>query len=227
MFETLLASARRRDRRPVPVMAAAGLHLLLLGTALTKAHPAPVRPPIVPDTTVFFLPVTIPASSAAGQPPIIPAAPAIPSIETAPLVTLPGLPAIDPGQQFAPPGPGSTPAVGVFGTPGQPSSVHPISSLVPRPEIDEAASVLLAGRLRYPPALEAAGLAGRVELEFVVDTVGRVEPGSLTVLSSSAPEFEGAARAAVLDTRFHPARARGHAVRQLVRQSIVFKVRGQ
>ena len=44
MFETLLASAARRDRRAGAGHAAVGLHLLLLGTALTTARPAPVRP---------------------------------------------------------------------------------------------------------------------------------------------------------------------------------------
>ena len=157
--------------------------------------------------------------------PVIPAAPAALAIEPAPAVGLPGLPATDPGVPLALPGPGGLPATGVAGTPSQSVTIQSISSLAPIGEVAEAATVLRPGRLRYPPALEAAGLAGKVELEFVVDTTGRVEVSSLAVRSASAPEFEEAARAAVLDTRFRPARAQGHAVRQLVRQSLVFKLR--
>ena len=77
--------------------------------------------------------------------------------------------------------------------------------------------------LRYPPALAQAGITGRVELEYVVDTLGRAEPGSLHALTSTRPEFEAAARAAVLGSRYRPARLHGHAVRQLVRQILSFR----
>jgi len=221
MFETLLASAVRFDRRPIPVMAAAGVHLLLLGTALTNSHLDPIRIPIVPDTAVFFLP---PTSPVIGQTPATPAAPGALTIEAAPAIDPPGLLASDPGVAVVLPGPVGVPATGVAGIPLHSPSFHAISALISGAEVEEAASVLTPGRLRYPPALEAAGLAGRVELAFVVDTTGRVEPGSFVVLAATDPEFEAAARAAVLDTRFRPARAHGMPVRQLVRQSLVFKV---
>jgi TonB family protein len=223
MFETLLASGARHEHRPMPAMAAAGLHLVLLGTALTNS----VHVPAVPDTAVFFLPPAAPPSPQAGQTPAIPAPPAALAIKSAPGVGLPGLLAADPGVPLALPGPGGLPGTGIPGTTTPAVTVQSMLSLIPSDEVEEPATVLTAGRLRYPPALEAAGLAGRVELEFVVDTTGRVEARSLTVLSTTAPEFVEAARAAVLDTRFSPARANGHSVRQLVRQPLVFKVPGR
>ena len=226
MFETLLASAARHERRPMPAMAAAGLHLVLLGTALTNSHPASVHVPAVADTAVFFLPPAAPLSPQAAQTLAIPAAPAALAIQSAPGVGLPGLGAADPGVPLALPGPGGLPGTGIPGTTTPSVTVQSMLSLIPSDEVEEPATVLTAGRLRYPPALEAAGLAGRVELEFVVDTTGRVEARSLTVLSTTAPEFVEAAGAAVLDTRFNPARAHGHDVRQLVRQSIVFRIPG-
>jgi TonB family protein len=75
----------------------------------------------------------------------------------------------------------------------------------------------------YPPALAQADVEGRVELEFVVDTSGRVERGSLRTLASTHPEFQAAARRAVLDSRFRPAHWRGQVVRQVARQSFRFR----
>ncbi|HET7240627.1 MAG TPA: TonB family protein [Gemmatimonadales bacterium] len=76
---------------------------------------------------------------------------------------------------------------------------------------------------RYPPVMAQAGVTGRVELEYVVDTLGRAEPGSLRAVTSTHPEFEAAARAAVLGSRYRPARLRGQVVRQLVRQRLSFR----
>ena len=74
----------------------------------------------------------------------------------------------------------------------------------------------------YPAALQAAGVAGTVMVEFVIDTTGRAEPTSVQMVGSSHPAFEDAARAAVLGARFRPARLSGHPVRQITRQRIRF-----
>jgi len=76
--------------------------------------------------------------------------------------------------------------------------------------------------LRYPPALERAGVSGTVVVEFVVDTAGQAERAGLRVVSSTRSEFESAAMEAVLGTRFRSAQVRGSAVRQLVRQRLSF-----
>jgi TonB family protein len=88
--------------------------------------------------------------------------------------------------------------------------------------VDEPVEVVEQPVPRYPPVLAQAGIMGRVELEYVVDTLGRAEPGSLHALTSTRPEFEAAARAAVLDSRYRPARLHGRVVRQLVRQMLSF-----
>lgn len=54
----------------------------------------------------------------------------------------------------------------------------------------------------YPAALMNLRLAGRVELELVVDENGRVE--SVTILSATHPLFAEAAAAAVRTWRYHP-----------------------
>jgi TonB family protein len=75
---------------------------------------------------------------------------------------------------------------------------------------------------RYPAPLQTLGLEGRVVVEFVIDTTGHVEPGSVRTLESTHPAFEKAAYEAMLRSLFAPARLSGHAVRQLTRQSIRF-----
>lgn len=45
--------------------------------------------------------------------------------------------------------------------------------------VDEPAETIEQPRVPYPPALAEAGIPGRVELEYVVDTLGCAEPGSL------------------------------------------------
>jgi protein TonB len=78
---------------------------------------------------------------------------------------------------------------------------------------------------RYPETLREAGIQGEVTLEFVVDTTGRVEQGSVRVLSSTADAFVVSVRDALAGTRYHPALVGGQRVRQLVRQGFVFSLR--
>jgi len=76
----------------------------------------------------------------------------------------------------------------------------------------------------YPPMLRSAGIAGGVLVEFVVDTLGRIEPGSSRVVQSDHDLFTNAVREVMPRLRFMPAEARGHKVRQLVRLPFRFDV---
>jgi TonB family protein len=91
--------------------------------------------------------------------------------------------------------------------------------------VDDPVDVIRQPAPEYPWALAQAAIPGRVELEYVVDTTGLVEPASLHVLRSTHPSFEAAARASVMASRFRPARLNGRVVRQLVRQTLTFRVR--
>jgi protein TonB len=75
---------------------------------------------------------------------------------------------------------------------------------------------------RYPKHLETLGLEGRVVVEFVIDTAGQVEPGSLRVLESTHRAFDQVARTAILESEFQPARLSRSPVRQLTRQAVRF-----
>lgn len=89
--------------------------------------------------------------------------------------------------------------------------------------VDDPVEILEQPPVRYPPGLAQAGIVGRVELEYVVDTTGRAEAGTVRTLTTTHPEFAAAARTTVLGSRYRPARLRGTAVRQLVRQSFRFR----
>ena len=77
---------------------------------------------------------------------------------------------------------------------------------------------------RYPDALKSVGVEGVVAMRFIVSAEGRVEPGSIDVISTPHKLFADAVRTALLNTRYRPAEAGGHAVRQLVEQTFHFRL---
>jgi protein TonB len=86
----------------------------------------------------------------------------------------------------------------------------------------EQAVLVKAATPEYPRTLAAVGIEGRVSTEFVIDTLGRVEPASIRILQSTHPAFEASARTAVAAALFRPARFGPRPVRQLTRQAIRF-----
>ena len=80
------------------------------------------------------------------------------------------------------------------------------------------------GNPRYPATLQSAGLEGDVRAQFVVDTLGRVERGSVRVLDTTHELFAAAVRDALTRAKFKPAEAGGHLVRQLAEQTFTFRI---
>ena len=78
----------------------------------------------------------------------------------------------------------------------------------------------------FPPSLYASGIPGLVIAEFVVDTTGRVETGTLGIVSSTAPLFTEAVRLALETATYVPAVKNGRSVRQFVQQPFEFSVKG-
>ena len=78
----------------------------------------------------------------------------------------------------------------------------------------------------FPPPLYAAGIPGLVIAEFVVDTAGRVETGTLGIVSSTAPLFTEAVTTALQTATYFPAVKNGRSVRQFVHQPFEFSVKG-
>ncbi len=213
MFETLLASdpLARRPRWGVgiAVVLHAGVLVLLLRPSVRAAPPMVVIP-----AALFPIEVT----------PVRPVRPR-------PL-TDPG-----PGQTIVLTLPSPEPIVGVPpdtpsmpGVPATPvtwrdSSTVPAGDPWPPALVQESPLLLTAPIPAYPPRLREAGIQGQVIIEAVVDTLGRVEPGSIRVVSSDYPDFEAAATASIRAALFRPARVFGHGVRVLVRVPVTFRLR--
>jgi TonB family protein len=79
---------------------------------------------------------------------------------------------------------------------------------------------------RYPDALKSVNVTGEVMVQYIVDARGRVEPGSIKILSTSHKLFAEAVRRALLEARYRPAEVGGNPVRQLVEQPFIFKLEG-
>jgi len=74
----------------------------------------------------------------------------------------------------------------------------------------------------YPSSQIASHVHARVVIEFVVDTLGGVEPSSINVVTATNSAFADAARSAVEHGRFTPAVLKGQRVRQVVRLGLDF-----
>ena len=57
---------------------------------------------------------------------------------------------------------------------------------------------------RYPEALRRAGISGDVLVKFVVDTLGRVDPATIEIISSTHELFTAAVRESLAKLRFYP-----------------------
>ena len=168
-----------------------------------------------------------------------PAAPSASPVHAPPTVAIPELPVIDDipvklpepcltcvetnweNRRLAgistPPGVGP----GTGGSPNVAGSDQPLSA-----HVVEKAILAIPGTStpRYPSMLQSAGVEGDVRAQFVVDTLGRVEPGSVKILETTHDLFGAAVRDALMRARFAPAEAGGRKVRQLAEQIFTFRI---
>ena len=80
-----------------------------------------------------------------------------------------------------------------------------------------------SGRLTHMAFDEGDAVAeGTVMAQFIVDSTGRVEPGSFKVLKSDHDLFTAAVKSALPNMRFLPAEVGGRHVKQLVQQPFQF-----
>jgi TonB family protein len=69
------------------------------------------------------------------------------------------------------------------------------------------------------------GVEGRVVVQAVVDTTGRVEPGTIEVVRATRSEFERPAVDMLRISRFTPGRSDTRAIQMLVRVRVVFNLK--
>jgi outer membrane biosynthesis protein TonB len=76
----------------------------------------------------------------------------------------------------------------------------------------------------YPKELLEGGVEGSVDAEFVVDTTGRVDLGTVNILASAHEQFTTSVQTALAGAMFRPAWRNLRKVRQLVRQRFSFRI---
>src|SRR5438067_91152 len=112
-------------------------------------------------------------------------------------------------------------AKGVVGGTPQPVSDQPYFEF----QVEKQVAALPDNpRPRYPDMLRSANVEGEVLAQFVVDTTGRAEMNTFKVLKSTHDLFTNAVKAALPNMKFYPAEVGGHRVKQLVQMPFQFNL---
>jgi TonB family protein len=236
MFEVLLASGPHADIKTPWLTTSVLTHAVVIALAVITTQAALDAPRVVPeDVMLVFVP------RAPEPPPPAPIKPeqratiltlAQPAPRGFQTVAAPSdipnvIPPIDLNQRpldprdFTGRGVEGGVADGVVGA-ARPVAVNEIYEAASNVPGFEPAVVLSQPMPLYPAALASVGIEGRVAVEFVIDTTGKVEPVSMKVIQSTHPAFESAARRAITGSLFRPAHLSSVPVRQLTRQSVRF-----
>ena len=228
MFNELIASNVKKQRSLRQGVLSMVLHVAIIyGVVMVTQGAAETIRKIMVDTTLVFLaPPKTPPKAPEAPPPeaIVRANPPPKGFQTvvAPDAIPTEIPPINVAERFNPEdftgkGVEGGIAAGIVGGTG------PISGEVfLEAELDDPPRVISAATPRYPPVLQSAGISGRVEFEFVVDTTGHAEGASFKLKNSTNKAFEAPAREAIMKTVFKPGRMQGRPVRVLVVQGVAF-----
>jgi protein TonB len=236
MFTTLLESRAPRTRRAGGTVASVLVHGSLIAGAVALTWTRPVvatpAPPTPRDSLIFIIPrEPVPHAPTTARP-----GPPLPPNHTfrPPTIEFNGvvptdIPPVDLGATVIPP---EDVIIGRGGRIGEPAGgltsgtgVGAPGGVIGERDVDRAPRVLGdPPRPRYPDALRAAGITGRVVVQFVVDTLGRAEPG-MEVVDGGRQEFVDAVRAALPRFRFTVGEMAGRRVRTRVQVPFDFSLR--
>ena len=141
-------------------------------------------------------------------------------------ILIPGLPLPGPIQVDDRPGPDRLPGIPT-GIPGRSildSARSGLPTVYTEGDLTDSPVLVHFPQPVYPPALKAAGVEGKVQIAYVVDSDGRVEPGSIIIVSSDHLLMSESVRVSLRAAQFRPGMVRGIPVRTLVRQTIRFSL---
>lgn len=105
----------------------------------------------------------------------------------------------------------------------QDDKVYAIAEVQTPPKL--TSSVLAAKLIQesYPAELKSRGVGGMVELQFVVDSKGKVDPASVEVVDATQTALGEAAKKVVARLDFSPGKVNGAGVRTKVVLPIIYK----
>jgi TonB family protein len=101
--------------------------------------------------------------------------------------------------------------------------MHIAGDVYSEADVEERPHLMSGPPLAYPAPMLLSRISGRVIIEAVIDTTGRVEDGTVRVLESSDARFNEAAKNYVRAARFTPGRLAGSAVRVRFEMPVEFK----
>ena len=142
-----------------------------------------------------------------------------------PIPSVPDLPSINVPVTALPSGASMTPFVSVW-SPSVTTAGAGLGDSWAAAVGQQGPEVLTGPIPTYPELLRQAGIQGRVLLEAVVDTTGRVSADSTLVVFTTNPAFVAPARQALVSTLFRPAMVGGRPMRMRVRVPYEFTIRG-
>jgi protein TonB len=234
MFGTLLESRARRQRRPGGAALSIAAHIAIIGGATaatvhgTPSPRSPLKPEVIVFTAVTPAPKPIEHRKTAARPTSSRRTDFTPIVLTIPPpgTTPPMLPAIDISSQITP----DNIAIGAEtagSRQGPPRGSFDLTDDPPSGELrgrELLMHIVSSAKPRYPEALRRNGIDGRVVVQFVVDTMGSVDPNSLHVLQSTHDLFTQAVRSALASFRFRPAEVGGRRTPALAEMPFEFRV---
>ena len=236
MFNNLLESKPKKEKRGGTTMVSIVLHSLLVGLAVYATANAAIKNEKPRQEKIDFVetpkdePPPPKDEPPPPPPPDVVAAPPPPKgfqVLTAPVEIPDVIPDIDLSKKvtdendFSGKGVAGGTSKGVEGGKAVVQSDQPYFEFqVEKPVVPAPGST----SPRYPDMLRQAGVEGEVLAQFVVDTTGKAEPGSLKILKSSHDLFIQSVKNALPQMKFIPAEVGGRKVKQLVQQPFSFSI---
>jgi len=236
MFNNLLESKPKKEKRSGGTVTSVVVHSILVGLAVYATANAAIKNEKPRQEKIDFVetpkdePPPPKDEPPPPPPPDVVAAPPPPKgfqVLTAPVEIPDVIPDIDLSKKvtdeadFSGKGAAGGVAKGVEGGKAVVQSDQPYFEFqVEKPVVPAPGSV----QPRYPDMLRQAGVEGEVLAQFVVDTTGRAESGSLKILKSSHDMFVQSVKNALPQMKFIPAEVGGRKVKQLVQQPFSFSI---
>lgn len=236
MFENLIESNRKKKANLGQTAMSLFLHVGLIFGAIKATQGAAEKiKEITVDTSMVFLKPPEPPPPPPETPPENVVVSANPPPQGFQVVMPPDnipteIPPVDLNQKFDPrdftgKGVEGGIATGVVGGTGP---VNIEGEVFLAAEVDETPQLSPGANCigKFPAVMQSAGIAGKVVLQFIVNTDGKVDPGTVKVISSSHKAFEVPAKEGITGSTcsFKPGSSRGQPVRVLVQQAISFKL---
>ena len=105
-----------------------------------------------------------------------------------------------------------------------PVTLHLAGDVYRMEDVQERPHLASGPALTYPASLLLARVSGRVVVEAVIDTTGRVQEGTVRVIETSDPRFNESAKVYLEAARFTPGRIAGRAVPVRFQMPVEFKL---